>query len=183
MAAINRSAHFPKLEVGASLTEISRLQVLSQDNGINDKRKISIDSFTKFFKDVLRFTITSVDYCDRSLRWYEGVESFVCVSCGCSIQDKAMYMQSRSFLRSLLVASLMSFIAPLLLMGLLVLVAVLSAYIPGLSAVSSILTSQILGFLSVFGSGDAIAGAVVIASACSLVGALFDTYSFYYRSL
>jgi hypothetical protein len=77
----------------------------------------------------------------------------------------------------------MSFLAPLLMIGGIVVVLALVAYVPGLAAISQILTAQILHFLETFGSGDAISGAVVIAFAFMLVGALFDTYSFYYRSL
>lgn len=92
-------------------------------------------------------------------------------------------MRTKAFVRSLVVASLMSFLTPLLMMGGTVVVLALVAYVPGLNAISQIVTVQILHFLSTFGNGDAIDGAVVIAFAFMLVGALFDTYSFYYRSL
>lgn len=92
-------------------------------------------------------------------------------------------MRSKEFVRSLIVASLMSFIAPLLVMGGLVVLLALVAYLPGLATMSQMVTTQVLQFLGAFGSGDAISGAVVISLVFTLVGALFDTYSFYYRSL
>ncbi|MDX2240549.1 MAG: hypothetical protein NW224_07700 [Leptolyngbyaceae cyanobacterium bins.302] len=92
-------------------------------------------------------------------------------------------MRSKAFLRSLLVTSFMSFLAPLVMVGGGVVILALVAYLPGLTSISQILTSQILQFLATFGNGDAISGSVVIGFAFMLVGALFDIYSFYYRSL
>lgn len=92
-------------------------------------------------------------------------------------------MRSKPFLVSLVLSTLLSFIAPLMLIGFIVVGLALIAYLPGMTSVSQMITTQILKFLSVFGTGDAISGAVVIALACSLVGALFDTYSYYYQSL
>lgn len=92
-------------------------------------------------------------------------------------------MRSKPFLVSLSLSILLSFVAPLVLIGFVVVCLALAAYLPGMASISQIATTQILKFLTVFGTGDAISGAVVIALACSLVGALFDTYSYYYRSL
>ncbi len=92
-------------------------------------------------------------------------------------------MRSKAFVQSLIVASLMSFVLPLLIMGGIVVVLALVAYVPGFATVSQIVTNQVLQFLGTFGNGDAIGGAVVISLVFTLVGALFDTYSFYYRSL
>lgn len=92
-------------------------------------------------------------------------------------------MRSKAFLRSLLVTSFISFLAPLVMIGGVVVVLAVVAYLPGLTTISQVLTSQILQFLSAFGNGDAISGSVVIGFVFMLVGALFDTYSFYYRSL
>lgn len=96
---------------------------------------------------------------------------------------QASDMRSKPFLISLLLSTLLSFIAPLMLIGFLVVCLALAAYLPGMASISQMITAQILKFLTVFGTGNAISGAVVIALACSLVGALFDTYSYYYRSL
>lgn len=92
-------------------------------------------------------------------------------------------MRSKSFFRSLIVASLVSFLVPLLLIGSLVGLLALVAYIPGMTILSDAITTQIVQFLAAFGNGDALSGVVVISLAFTLVGALFDTYSFYYRSL
>ena len=92
-------------------------------------------------------------------------------------------MRSKAFVRSLIVASFMSFLTPLLMIGGIVVILALVAYVPGLTTVSQIVTVQVLQFLSTFGNGDAISGSVVISLVFTLVGALFDTYSFYYRSL
>lgn len=96
---------------------------------------------------------------------------------------QASDMRSKPFLVSLLLSALVSFIAPLMLIGFIVVCLALAAYIPGMTSISQIATAQILKFLTVFGTGDAISGAVVIALTCGLVGSLFDTYSYYYRSL
>ncbi len=92
-------------------------------------------------------------------------------------------MRSKAFVRSLLFTSFMSFLAPLIMIGGVVVILALVACVPGLEVVSQAITTQILQFLSSFGNGDAIGGAVVIGLAFMLVGALFDTYNSYYRSL
>lgn len=89
-----------------------------------------------------------------------------------------------NFLRSLVVTILLSFVAPIVVI--IVLLAALSAigYVPGLEAVGQTGTTQLLQFLSVFGSGCPFQGIIIIGFTCSLVGALFDTYSFYrYQNL
>ncbi|MDX2232118.1 MAG: hypothetical protein NW220_20960 [Leptolyngbyaceae cyanobacterium bins.349] len=91
-------------------------------------------------------------------------------------------MRSKAFVRSLIVASVMSFLTPLLMIGGIVVVLALIAYVPGLATMSQVVTIQVLRFLSAFGSGDAISGAVLISLVFMLVGALFDTYNSYYRS-
>ena len=56
--------------------------------------------------------------------------------------------------------------------------------VPGLDSVGQAGTTQILQFLATFGSGCPFQGVMTIGSACSIVGALFDTYAFYrYQSL
>jgi len=92
-------------------------------------------------------------------------------------------MRSKAFFRSLIVTSLISFITPLIIVGGIVVISALVAFVPGLNTFSQVVTTQVLQFLSAFGNGDAISGAVVISLVFTLVGALFDTYSFYYRSL
>jgi len=92
-------------------------------------------------------------------------------------------MRTKAFFRSLIVASLISFLAPLLMIGSLVVFLIAVAHVPGLATLSDVMTTQLRQFLIAFGNGDAVSGAIVISLAFTLVGALFDTYSFYYRSL
>ncbi len=88
-----------------------------------------------------------------------------------------------NFLRSLLLTIVLSFVAPILLVGGALVSLSLVGYIPGSEAIESI-ADQILQFLAAFGSGNAFGGLIVISLTCSLVGALFDTYAFYrYQSL
>ncbi len=89
-----------------------------------------------------------------------------------------------NFLRSLVLTILLSFVAPIVLVT--VLFATISGlgYIPGLEAIGQTGTTQLLEFLTVFGSGCPLQGVIVIGFTCSLVGALFDAYTFYrYQSL
>ena len=88
-----------------------------------------------------------------------------------------------TFIRSLLLASVLSFAAPLLFIGSVLVGLDLLAHIPHVATLSQATASQILGFLATFGSGDAIEGTFVIAVVFSLVGALFDTYAFYRHQL
>jgi hypothetical protein len=79
---------------------------------------------------------------------------------------------------------LLSFVAPIVLLIVLLLSVFLIGYIPGWENIGQAGTTQLLQFLAVFGSGCPVQGALVIGFTCSLVGALFDTYIFYrYQSL
>lgn len=91
-----------------------------------------------------------------------------------------MYMSSAPvYLRSLLLASILSFIAPLLFVGSTLLGLVLVSFIPGLDPLSNLGSRLIFTFLETFGNGSALEGLLVIGGACGVVGALFDTYIFY----
>jgi hypothetical protein len=92
-------------------------------------------------------------------------------------------MPSKAFLRSLLLAAAFSFIAPLFFISSVIVVLSIAAYIPLLETISHFLVSQLLRFLAAFGNGRVYEGALVISIACSFVGALFDTYVYYYRYL
>jgi hypothetical protein len=88
------------------------------------------------------------------------------------------------FLRSLLLTTIFSGVAPILLVGGAVIILSLVGYIPGLEGATQTTAKQILQFLATFGSGHSFRGLVVIGLTCSFVGALFDTYTFYrYQSL
>ena len=84
-----------------------------------------------------------------------------------------------SLFRSLLLTSIFSFLAPVLLLVLLLLAALGVSYFPDLEAFGSASLDQITHFLQVFGSGSGWRGVIVIGLVGSLVGVLFDTYSFY----
>ncbi|OCQ97497.1 hypothetical protein BCD67_24605 [Oscillatoriales cyanobacterium USR001] len=83
-----------------------------------------------------------------------------------------------NFLRSLLLASVFSFIAPLLLIGAVLSCFDLISHLPCLQRVGHFGADQILKFLATFGSGSPIEGFLVIGITFSLVGILFDTYAF-----
>lgn len=82
-----------------------------------------------------------------------------------------------NYLRSLFLASFLSFVAPMALVGGAIALFLLLGFVPGLGFSQAIAT-QILGFLKTLGTGNAWEGAIVIGGACALVGALFDTYIF-----
>jgi hypothetical protein len=89
-----------------------------------------------------------------------------------------------NFLRSLVLTILLCFVAPILVVTLLLAAFAALSYIPGFETIGQTSTTQLFKFLTVFGSGCAIEGVIVISCTCSLVGALFDTYAFYrYQSL
>ncbi len=56
---------------------------------------------------------------------------------------------------------------------------ILLGFLPGLDDFGQMCDRMILFFLATFGNGNAWEGMIVIGCACALVGALFDTYSFY----
>lgn len=85
---------------------------------------------------------------------------------------------SIAFLRSLLLTTTFSFLAPLLLIGGVLALLLLLTYVPLLSVIGNIGSERLLQFLTVFGSGSAPQGALTISLTCGLVGAMFDTYAF-----
>lgn len=86
---------------------------------------------------------------------------------------------SVSFLRSLLLTSTFSFALPVVVLGLVLVSLSLARWVPWVGAIATLVIHHVLGFLTVFGSGDAFQGVVVIGLTCGLVGAMFDTYAFY----
>lgn len=83
------------------------------------------------------------------------------------------------FLRSLLLAAILSFIAPILIVGSIFLFLSIFAYIPGLQGIISGILTQIIHFLATFGTGSPINGLLVISLTWGFVGGLFDVYAFY----
>jgi hypothetical protein len=89
-----------------------------------------------------------------------------------------------NFLRSLILASIFSFLAPVLLIGTILASLALLGYIPGLEAIAQVGIGQVAEFLKVFGSANALRGLLTIGIACSLVGVMFDAYTLYrYQNL
>jgi hypothetical protein len=84
-----------------------------------------------------------------------------------------------AFLRSLLLASAISFATPILLIASLLFSLFIVSQVPIMQTIACAIAAQVLNVLSVFGSGSSVEGALVIGLTCSLVGALFDTYAFY----
>lgn len=84
-----------------------------------------------------------------------------------------------NFIRSLILTIILTFMAPFLLVALVLTGVCCSSYIPGWQALSSEICLAILQFLATFGSGSSWSGVLVIGLTCSAVGALFDTYAFY----
>ncbi|WP_414622694.1 hypothetical protein [Calothrix sp. CCY 0018] len=84
-----------------------------------------------------------------------------------------------SFLRSLLLTIIFSFVAPMIFIGVALLVLSLLSLLPGLQMLGQIIATQISHFLATFGSGTPLQGLFVICLTCSFVGALFDTYVYY----
>ena len=80
------------------------------------------------------------------------------------------------YLRSLLLAVLLSFIAPIVLIGGSIAAFLFLGSVPGMMPFGQAGIAQILSFLETFGSGSAWEGVMVIGCACAVVGALFDTY-------
>jgi len=82
-----------------------------------------------------------------------------------------------NFLRSLLLTSVFSFVAPLLLIGAGLSCFYLISHLPCLQELGHFGADRILKFLATFGSGRPIEGFLVIGITFSLVGVLFDTYT------
>ena len=84
-----------------------------------------------------------------------------------------------NLLRSLLITSILSFLAPLLFIGTLLSCLLIVKLVPPLESLSQIGLDQLLGFLTVFGTGSAVRGLLIISGVSSTVSILFDTYTFY----
>ncbi|MEW6490985.1 MAG: hypothetical protein AB1589_00325 [Cyanobacteriota bacterium] len=84
-----------------------------------------------------------------------------------------------NYLRSLVLTVLLCFVAPIVVVTVLLAALGIMAYIPGFEPFGQAGNLQILNFLAVFGSGCPLQGVTTIGCTCSLVGALFDTYAFY----
>lgn len=83
------------------------------------------------------------------------------------------------FLRSILLTMVLSFITPILVISMGLAGAAILGCLPFLETIGQFSCRQILQFLATFGSGHPLQGSMIIATTCSLVGALFDTYASY----
>lgn len=84
-----------------------------------------------------------------------------------------------NLLRSLLLTSIFSFLAPVLLISILLAGSAVIGCIPYLGTIGNGSLEQIGHFLKIFGSGSIWRGITVIGLVGSVVGSLFDTYTFY----
>ncbi|MBD2253600.1 hypothetical protein [Nostoc parmelioides] len=84
-----------------------------------------------------------------------------------------------NFLRSLVLTIIFSFVAPLCLIGGVLLFLSLGGYVPFVGGLTAAIANGIFNFLIIFGSGSALHGILVVGLTCSFVGALFDTYVYY----
>jgi hypothetical protein len=82
-------------------------------------------------------------------------------------------------LRSLTLTAIFSFLAPVLLIGAIAASLTLISYVPRGEIIGQTSITQVSYFLSIFGNGSVFRGVFVIGMVCSLVGVLFDTYTFY----
>ncbi len=83
------------------------------------------------------------------------------------------------FIRSVFLAVLLSFVAPWIVVGGVMLGLNLGTQIPGLTALSQTGEGYIWHFLAIFGNGEPLEGLLVLGVACSIVGAMFDMFAFY----
>lgn len=89
------------------------------------------------------------------------------------------YSLTSSYVRSLLLTLIVSFLAPVLLLGSALAFILMLGFCPLFSGTSQTLSALFLSFLATFGTGNAWEGILVIGCACAVVGGLFDTYTFY----
>jgi hypothetical protein len=83
-----------------------------------------------------------------------------------------------NYVRSLLLTVLISFAAPIAILGIGLAGLSISSHFPGVAAIAQLTFQQMLIFLRIFGSGSAINGLFIIGITCGIVGGLFDTYTY-----
>jgi hypothetical protein len=80
---------------------------------------------------------------------------------------------------TLLLTIIFSFLAPIVLVGAILLTVSLIGLIPGFQGIGDAIDTQILQFLATFGTGVPLHGIFTISLTCSFVAVLFDTYAFF----
>jgi len=89
-----------------------------------------------------------------------------------------------NFLLSLTLAALMSFAAPVVLIGITLGILAIVSWFPGFLTLGNQGLLHILEFLAVFGEGKPLQGIVTLGFTVSIVGVLLDILNFYrYQSL
>ncbi|MDJ1174859.1 hypothetical protein [Roseofilum capinflatum] len=83
------------------------------------------------------------------------------------------------FIRSLCLAIVLSFVAPWIIIGGVMIGLDLGTQIPGLTTLSQAGESFIWHILAIFGNGEPLEGLLVLGVTSSLVGAMFDAFAFY----
>lgn len=83
-----------------------------------------------------------------------------------------------NYVRSLLLTMVITFTVPVAILGVGLAGLSLSSHFPGITAIAQATFQQILVFLKIFGSGSSLGGLFIIGFTCSLVGGLFDTYTY-----
>lgn len=84
-----------------------------------------------------------------------------------------------SYLRSLLITAIVTFVLPLMLLGVMqVILLFLRILFPELPAFQQAV-DYLRSFLVIFGNGNPWRGGLLVGVISSLVGMLFDTYTFY----
>jgi hypothetical protein len=86
---------------------------------------------------------------------------------------------SSNFLRSLSLAAVLSFFAPISIVSGSLAGTWLLTCIPGIGSIGQIPANMLLAFLDTFGGGRPVQGILTIGLVCGFVGALFDIYAFY----
>lgn len=81
------------------------------------------------------------------------------------------------FIRSLIVTSLLSFMLPLAILGAVWTILCLVSSISQWSELGTYGHQLFVAFLTTFGTGDPVAGALTIGLTCSFVGSLFDLFA------
>jgi hypothetical protein len=89
-----------------------------------------------------------------------------------------------NFLLSLTLAALMSFAAPVVLIGITLGILAIVSWFPGFLTLGNQGLLHLLEFLAVFGEGKPLQGIVTLGFTVSIVGVLLDILNFYrYQSL
>ncbi len=89
-----------------------------------------------------------------------------------------------NFFLSLILAALMSFAAPVILVGGILGILLAASYFPGLVEFGREGAIQVLDFLAAFGDGKPLQGMLTLALTLSIVGISLDILNFYrYQSL